>query len=120
MFFTYPLFFGLILGDIVYGAATMIFGYFLYSRIGHTETGLLASKFIVYIGFAAVVFGYIYGEFAGYEILPHHGANGWEPSHAPWWAAWVANLYPSGGEFQHRSEERRVGKECRSRWAPYH
>ena len=21
---------------------------------------------------------------------------------------------------KHRSEERRVGKECRSRWAPYH
>ena len=24
------------------------------------------------------------------------------------------------GELQYRSEERRVGKECRSRWAPYH
>src|SRR5258708_31201393 len=24
------------------------------------------------------------------------------------------------GEAQHRSEERRVGKECRSRWSPYH
>src|SRR3989441_11696982 len=24
------------------------------------------------------------------------------------------------GETQHRSEERRVGKECRSRWSPYH
>src|SRR5256885_14694087 len=23
-------------------------------------------------------------------------------------------------EFHHRSEERRVGKECRSRWSPYH
>src|SRR5688572_20449451 len=22
--------------------------------------------------------------------------------------------------FRHRSEERRVGKECRSRWSPYH
>ena len=22
--------------------------------------------------------------------------------------------------FQYRSEERRVGKECRSRWSPYH
>ena len=22
--------------------------------------------------------------------------------------------------FQNRSEERRVGKECRSRWSPYH
>ena len=24
------------------------------------------------------------------------------------------------GEQIHRSEERRVGKECRSRWSPYH
>ena len=23
-------------------------------------------------------------------------------------------------EYLHRSEERRVGKECRSRWSPYH
>src|SRR3712207_5828549 len=28
----------------------------------------------------------------------------------------VVNLYP----FEARSEERRVGKECRSRWSPYH
>ena len=25
-----------------------------------------------------------------------------------------------GNTWQHRSEERRVGKECRSRWSPYH
>jgi len=25
-----------------------------------------------------------------------------------------------GFRVQHRSEERRVGKECRSRWSPYH
>src|SRR2546426_7964054 len=25
-----------------------------------------------------------------------------------------------GGGITHRSEERRVGKECRSRWSPYH
>ena len=25
-----------------------------------------------------------------------------------------------GGAFGKRSEERRVGKECRSRWSPYH
>ena len=23
-------------------------------------------------------------------------------------------------DYLHRSEERRVGKECRSRWSPYH
>ena len=27
---------------------------------------------------------------------------------------------PNEGTFRHRSEERRVGKECRSRWSPYH
>ena len=26
----------------------------------------------------------------------------------------------SGDSFRIRSEERRVGKECRSRWSPYH
>ena len=27
---------------------------------------------------------------------------------------------PGGKRFSQRSEERRVGKECRSRWSPYH
>src|SRR3712207_7187883 len=31
----------------------------------------------------------------------------------------LAQSYP-GGTVSHRSEERRVGKECRSRWSPYH
>src|SRR2546425_9743108 len=26
----------------------------------------------------------------------------------------------TAGHIHHRSEERRVGKECRSRWSPYH
>ena len=28
--------------------------------------------------------------------------------------------YLSESESENRSEERRVGKECRSRWSPYH
>ena len=28
--------------------------------------------------------------------------------------------YSYGGGYGRRSEERRVGKECRSRWSPYH
>ena len=28
--------------------------------------------------------------------------------------------YRSKNNKRHRSEERRVGKECRSRWSPYH
>ena len=38
------------------------------------------------------------------------------------WSSSVPNL--SGklkrGSLRYRSEERRVGKECRSRWSPYH
>ena len=29
-------------------------------------------------------------------------------------------LNDAEGDFDKRSEERRVGKECRSRWSPYH
>ena len=29
-------------------------------------------------------------------------------------------VYTLGAGLQARSEERRVGKECRSRWSPYH
>src|SRR5260221_11852414 len=36
----------------------------------------------------------------------------------PRWARVVARDRSADGEF--RSEERRVGKECRSRWSPYH
>ena len=35
------------------------------------------------------------------------------------WTAGVLGEYPISVE-QFRSEERRVGKECRSRWSPYH
>ena len=32
----------------------------------------------------------------------------------------LRKLNPIRFELRHRSEERRVGKECRSRWSPYH
>ena len=32
----------------------------------------------------------------------------------------VLDLRAAAVEAVHRSEERRVGKECRSRWSPYH
>ena len=32
----------------------------------------------------------------------------------------IANYIPSQNALLNRSEERRVGKECRSRWSPYH
>src|SRR2546430_17520779 len=51
--------------------------------------------------------------FAGALILvPWYGlTHGFSP------AAWAACVLLAGAN---RSEERRVGKECRSRWSPYH
>ena len=38
----------------------------------------------------------------------------------PYWEErkWISSFDSSAG--RSRSEERRVGKECRSRWSPYH
>ena len=33
---------------------------------------------------------------------------------------YIQNRGAAWGSLQGRSEERRVGKECRSRWSPYH
>ena len=33
---------------------------------------------------------------------------------------WKGRAGGGGGGAKDRSEERRVGKECRSRWSPYH
>src|SRR2546425_5728085 len=62
----------------------------------------------------------------------------WEHSLGSWWfiepqttrhdqgvasfGLWIGpnGRYPTVGVSPTRSEERRVGKECRSRWSPYH
>src|ERR1039457_3673238 len=36
------------------------------------------------------------------------------------YACHVGQIVLLAKHYQHRSEERRVGKECRSRWSPYH
>src|SRR2546429_5328128 len=44
-----------------------------------------------------------------------------EPERLPWKSLGVDLVLESTGRFtDRRSEERRVGKECRSRWSPYH
>ena len=75
MFITYPIFFGIMLGDMAYGLVTMGLGALLMSKSGTNEMLKLGGKFLMYIGFGTIVFGYIYAEFAGWEIFPHYGSN---------------------------------------------
>ena len=75
MFVTYPIFFGMMLGDMAYGLVTMSLGLLILSRSGTNEMLSLGGKFLMYIGFGTLVFGYLYAEFAGWEIFPHYGTN---------------------------------------------
>ena len=53
------------------------------------------------------------------------GTNDFLPAETPRWQYVERTLLSTAalygyGEIRTRSEERRVGKECRSRWSPYH
>jgi len=123
MFLTYPIFFGMILGDMAYGLSVMALAAFIWRKFPLDETMSNVAGFLFTIGTSTLIFGYIYGEFAGFEFLPHghcdidgiigvaqceaayladevtHGHYHWKEGHAPWWVAWMTNLYPNGGEF---------------------
>jgi len=115
MLITYPLFFGMMLGDMAYGLAVIGLGAFMWNRFPLNDTMRNAAGFMFAIGLSTFIFGYIYGEFAGFEFLPHmddtvataaactdaHGTwtdgHCWIDGHAPAWVSWMTILYPSGG-----------------------
>ena len=60
------------------------------------------------------------GNFAAGQTAELHDAQGaWTADLGGLALGWRGRLHGGGG-IRGRSEERRVGKECRSRWSPYH
>jgi V/A-type H+-transporting ATPase subunit I len=121
MFITYPLFFGIMLGDIAYGLAIVALAWYLSKKFARNDLVLKASMLLFYIGFSTILFGYLFGEFAGFEYLPHGhcdiegivgvaqchvegGHYGWDDAHAPAWTTWLTALYPHGGEIHYMWE----------------
>ena len=124
MLITYPLFFGMMLGDMAYGLATIALGSFLILRSGTNEMIMLGGKFLTYIGLGTLFFGYIYGEFAGFEFLPHIETKytteaacsySWHDGHCfkdaymlekgdlPSWVSWMTALYPNDGRIHYET-----------------
>ena len=97
MFVTYPIFFGMMLGDMAYGIVTISLGAFVYNKARSNEMMHLGGKFLIYIGLGTLIFGYIYAEFAGWEIFMYEktkvdGIYIYGENISP--VAFLANLYP--------------------------
>lgn len=68
MAFTFPLFFGFMLGDVGYGLITFILFYLLKKKI---PKGADLFNILIISSIATIIFGVIYGEVLGFE--PWHG-----------------------------------------------
>jgi len=68
MAITFPIFYGLILGDAGYGAVIMALAWFLNSKIGHEPMGALASRVLMLMGLSTFIVGILTAEAFGFII----------------------------------------------------
>ena len=69
MFFTFPLFFGFMLGDVGYGVTTLLITLALERMMPIGVKPLL--RIILIASLASIAFGFIFGEFFGYDFIKH-------------------------------------------------
>src|SRR5256886_12246970 len=83
-----------------------------------TVTGVQTCALPISLEFAA---SRIHDELPeGVRIYPFPYWAGLRPEEAEQYLSGSVGIHANIGETSIRSEERRVGKECRSRWSPYH
>src|SRR2546425_13115444 len=71
----------------------------------------------------AATFQQIFDAFQEYSVLVFHGQRLTDETQMAFsrrFGPLETTINATGRENRLRSEERRVGKECRSRWSPYH
>ena len=66
--FTFPIFYGLILGDAGYGLVIMLLALFLKSKMGHDPLGAVGSRILMNMGIATFVVGVLTAEAFGFVI----------------------------------------------------
>jgi V/A-type H+-transporting ATPase subunit I len=79
LFLGYPLFFGMMVGDLGYGLVYFLLGYMLVTKYGHSEELLQLGKIIRIAGASTMFFGtFAFAEAFGFELhwlaheLPYH------------------------------------------------
>lgn len=70
MAFTFPLFFGFMLGDMGYGITTLLLFLFLKKMLKNHAAQCLLNIAIV-ASLSTIVFGYVFGEFYGFQVIEH-------------------------------------------------
>ena len=66
--FTFPIFYGLILGDAGYGLVIMLLALLLKSKIGHDPSGKIAARILMNMGIATFIVGMLTAEAFGFVI----------------------------------------------------
>ncbi|MFB6172729.1 MAG: V-type ATP synthase subunit I [Haloarculaceae archaeon] len=100
LFLTFPLFFGLMIGDFGYGLVYAVAGYFLYARSDNDAIRAMGGVGIA-SGVLTMVFGILYGEIFGFHAITRyvwvgalgmHGPileKGLMPATAEWATMWL-------------------------------
>ncbi len=66
--FTFPIFYGLILGDAGYGLVIMLLALFLKSKMGHDPVGAVGARILMNMGIATFIVGILTAEAFGFII----------------------------------------------------
>ncbi len=66
--FTFPIFYGLILGDAGYGLVIMLLALFLKSKMGHDPLGAVGARILMNMGIATFIVGVLTAEAFGFII----------------------------------------------------
>src|SRR2546422_10282538 len=109
-------------GPVLFVACLIAVGLWLVVRDLHRHAGALRpTVFLRMLGestLLALLFGIVVGTITARLLSPLGPlAIPASPREIGWWTKLMLSL---GAGLYERSEERRVGKECRSRWSPYH
>ncbi len=80
--FTFPIFYGLILGDAGYGLVIMLLALVLKSKLGHDPVGAVGARILMNMGIATFIVGVLTAEAFGFVI------ENWSP-----FAAFYDSLY---------------------------
>jgi V/A-type H+-transporting ATPase subunit I len=79
MFITFPLFYGLMLGDVIYGLAGALLFYILKKSVFKTGEAAKLMNVLLFASIVSMLFGFAFGEYLGFEGFSEHTAEKLEP-----------------------------------------